>query len=466
MEESLICTVLRNTDAISSYIFDSQDWVDAIHQHGFKLLFYGIDLVNLLKRLENHPSSQVTETEYIALELLWVGSETAPVLDPKHFPHGYPELPLLLNSLKPWKWSKDGRHALHLTSCNIELNIGIYAIQMSIPGSPRLAGAHRIRIGQGSLETVESAICCETSDPKVSIRCIPDDRDGKLFFSGHIGKMFLARVFMFQDDRCLCNLEGKLRRIQLSNDTTTQDFEAISAYPQFNKNVRCANESKGLSRLKGPHEPPKEAQSETPDASDGGRHKAIWKKVIRCDDDYQLLLRKTALSTTLDEQYSGTEEREKNFLIAGLGVHTLYNKVPRRLHPVIMTWTSNISMEMARGGERGVTKLYEPPVILHWQLPTAGNFVCVDALDDYIQRKDGKLVIPFLYLRDYEYRLRRAIVTYEHDKRLHIFPAHHQYSFTAGGMSVTLVEAGEEAIAWHLRTGADRNVEKPVSDGE
>lgn len=91
---------------------------------GFIIYYFGIDLLTLSEGVQNVPRatrSRYAQRAYITLEVV-----SNDGLD--RWLDGYPWLSLLLRSLKPWEWTSEGKHTLYMEDCNVELNIGVYAV--------------------------------------------------------------------------------------------------------------------------------------------------------------------------------------------------------------------------------------------------------------------------------------------------------------------------------------------------
>lgn len=143
--------VIPDFDAVVSKIFDSHDYLKAVHSLGYSVLFYGIDLEHVVDstsdfvQCRKKSSQDVTRTSaYIALDLfIPISPMNAFGADSRDPPY----LRLLLRCLKgPWEWSSEGKHAVYLKCSNIELNISIYrhndGLEDGLVGNCRLVVEH------------------------------------------------------------------------------------------------------------------------------------------------------------------------------------------------------------------------------------------------------------------------------------------------------------------------------------
>jgi hypothetical protein len=211
--------ISNNIDIILNKISDKNDWKRKIEDLGLTIVFYGIDLKKLTT------DTLLEGSSYIAIGLT---SKASPSCWPSHFTHGYPLLRLFLQCLKPWKWSREGKHTVVITDSKIELNIGDYALGCTTAATP--ADTQRLFKG-GKFSYVESAMICGALDADGTFSCI--DCDDQLLFIPKLWGQEGFRMFYPCSLDCSCGLEKKLKHVK-GFDLDTEYSEVEEAYSGFN----------------------------------------------------------------------------------------------------------------------------------------------------------------------------------------------------------------------------------------
>ncbi|KAJ2983243.1 hypothetical protein NQ176_g830 [Zarea fungicola] len=484
------CKAITDIDAVVSLIFASRDWIEAMNRLGFTLLFYGIDLVNLVDHTNKGSLGSTAEPAYIALGL--IENKGAKPLSQNHYSEGYPYLKLLLRCVQPWSWSSEGRHTLHIKSLNLDLNISIYSHFRGY----RVAN-HRLVAGDDG-DKLESAVCCGNADLasafSVEMRSTPAVVSAfsvemrstpAVVFGATIEGREDFCVFRLSTETCSCELEQKLEGVSPADDTTKQDFKEVEArysqvlfsgeeakwrgafFPTIPKPLPDNGEDVDVGRLARYFTLlPFEIQTQILDSLDEstsrdllyhytywaltfgysypkifmharGRHTFTWAAVIRQNSDYELL-----------------RERGGRPFLAGQGVKSLYDadsEVSNKLHTVLLCFRPTSFAASPDKWDRGVTTLLQPFIRLHCRKLGELRYrtpILVNNLDDYIEYRDEELVIPILYLKSTHYRLEYVKLHF----RYSAVEGNYLYSFKTRHGIVTLAEGGTNKIPWHERS--------------
>ncbi|KAJ2972488.1 hypothetical protein NQ176_g7127 [Zarea fungicola] len=420
------CELMGDFEAIASLIFKNNAYIEKMNEAGLTVLFYG----NLLG---------TDQPAYIALDLI---PETGVpyYLDVYKYSRGYLDLSLLLESLKTWDWSSEGRHTVHIETedANIELNISVYTLGWDI--GRQAIPANRRLVGNDGAGLLQSAICFGKNDPSLSMNVLLCQ--GSLIYIGEIGGRDMVRHFYLTDatESCSCGLEERLKQYTSVKQNPNQSFRGL----EISSLATQENESGLLSARAG------DAQQ---------RHVSTWRHVFRAVSRYKELLS----ATETREQSVEPNQPEKNVFLAGLEVKSLYNgnwEGSRKIHHAILGLTPNVRTTALNFETRSIANLAtlnrtdtSPFIVLHiW--PKDPSFrIFVHNLDEYVEYNNGRLAIPILYLRDTDYTLKDVVVEYKYNDR-GLGVAKHIYTFTANGVTVIMAEFDEEREPWHLRRKA------------
>lgn len=453
--------ISNNIDNVMDKIFTTNKWRLKMEKLGLAILFYGIDIMRLDSEAPIHESKG---SAYIAMGL---ATKTDPCLWPTQFSHGYPLLRLFFQCLRPWKWSREGKHSILILDSNIELNIGDYALSGTIGATP---ADLRLLRNPEQIGQTESAMCCGAPDADGAFDCFHFGQ--QIIFVTRLWGATGMRTFYQARDDCTCEVEEKLKDVTgfagpAGEYEEIEDIRCLpllqhelmdeDTRPETHSQIPTAvgkaiiNDLVPINR----HVPTEIQQLITENldpatlvpAARAGL--ALNTRTLR--HAQHLNFWKTLLQGQHSAMKSLTHNRGDIFAM-GIGASYLYNglfELPRAAPsplPIILSWTSSTGIQVNphRFNYSDEATILYPFIRLHASPPTQDRKIVVNDLGHYIKKRDvGVLVIPILYFRDTEWKLHTTKVQFE--------PDNHQYSFKVKNKNFVLTSGASSEIPWHLQ---------------